>query len=450
MGFVPIGERETAEMLRAAGAASFDDLLVDIPQALRLARKLNLPEPLCEMEARAHLKRLAGLNAPAEGYTCFLGGGAYDHYVPAIVDEIASRAEFYTAYTPYQPEISQGTLQSIYEYQSLITRLTGMEVSNASLYDGGTALAEAVLMAVAISGRKEAVVSGCLNPMRLAILKTYLKATGIDLKVTGRKRGLTDADEVRSLASKSTGCVVVDSPNFFGVVEDCAAIGEAAKPVGAVFIAAVDPVSLGILASPGECGVDIVVGEGQGLGNYLNFGGPYLGFMAAKREHIRRLPGRIVGKTVDSRGRTCYCLTLQTREQHIRREKATSNICTNEALVALRAAVYLCWLGPDGIRQLGETCLAKAVYAGKALASRGLKLEFAAPFFREFVVRLPFDATGAVKMLAAKRILAGIPLGRFYPDLKDCLLVSLTEKRTKAEIDLLAASLGEMVRRGEA
>jgi glycine dehydrogenase subunit 1 len=437
-------------MLRAAGAASFDDLLADIPQSLRLGRRLDLPEPLSEMEARAHLKRLAGLNASAEGHICFLGGGAYDHYVPSIVDEIASRAEFYTAYTPYQPEISQGTLQAIYEYQSLITRLTGMEISNASLYDGGTALAEAVLMAGAMNGRKEAVISGCLNPMRMAILKTYLKATGITLKVTGRRNGLTDPDEVRSLVSRSTSCVVVDSPNFFGVVEDCAAIGEMAGSQGAVFIMAADPMSLGVLASPGECGADIVVGEGQGLGNYLNFGGPYLGFMAAKREHIRRLPGRIVGKTMDSRGRTCYCLTLQTREQHIRREKATSNICTNEALVALRAAVYLCWLGLEGIKEVGELCLAKAVYAGQAFASRGLHLEFKAPFFKEFAVRLPFDAAGAARMLAGKRILAGIPLGRFYPDLSNCLLVSFTEKRTRAEIDLLVDSLAEMVLRREA
>lgn len=449
MGFVPIGERDKAEMLRAAGAASFDDLLVDIPQALRLNRKLNLPEPLCEMDARAHLTRLSGLNAPADGFTCFLGGGAYDHYVPAVVDEVASRAEFYTAYTPYQPEISQGTLQSIYEYQSLVARLTGMEVSNASLYDGGTALAEAVLMAAATNGRKEAVASGCMNPMRLAILRTYLRATGISLKVTGRKDGLTDPDEVRSLVSKSTACVVVDSPNFFGIVEDPAPIGEAAKSVGAAFIEVVDPLSLGILAPPGERGVDIAVGEGQGLGNYLNFGGPYLGFIATRKEHIRRLPGRIVGKTVDSSGRTCYCLTLQTREQHIRREKATSNICTNAALVALRAAVYLCWLGPDGIRQLGETCLAKAVYAEKALASRGIRLEFAAPFFKEFVVRLPFDALSAVRMLAGKRILAGIHLGRFYPDMANCLLISFTEKRTRAEIDLLADSLADAVRKVE-
>ena len=447
MGFLPIDEDERAEMLRRIGAGSFEELLSDIPESLRLARPLALPGAVSELEAWARFRALAAAGASAETHTCFLGGGAYDHYVPGVVDEISSRSEFYTAYTPYQPEISQGTLQTIYEFQSLVARLTGMEISNASLYDGGTAMAEAVLMARAINGRSEVVVSGCVHPSKAAILATYLRAAGIGIKTTARKGGLTDPDEVRSLVGAGTSCVVVENPNFFGAIEECAAVGEVCKASGALFIVSVDPLSLGILAPPSEYGADIAVGEGQGLGNHLNFGGPYLGFMATGRAHIRRLPGRIVGKTVDGAGRSCFCLTLQTREQHIRREKATSNICTNEALIALRAAIYLCWLGREGLREIGETCLSKAVYAEKALASRGIRREFAGPFFKEFAVRLPVEAEAAVRALARKRLLAGLPLGRFYPEMANSLLVSFTEKRTKAEIDLLAESLGSIASR---
>jgi glycine dehydrogenase subunit 1 len=446
MDFVPVGDRERAEMLRAIGAASFDDLLTDIPEELRLKRGLHLPPPLSELEARRHLKHLSETNASADQWLCFLGGGAYDHYVPSVVDELSSRAEFYTAYTPYQPEVSQGTLQTIYEFQSLITRLTGMEISNASLYDGGTAVAEAVLMANAINGRSEIVVSGCLNPMKLSILGTYLKASGIVMRRTGWKGGSTDPDEVRSLVNEKTSSVVIETPNFFGVVEDSKAIAEMARQKGSLIIVSVDPISLGILAAPSEYGADIVVGEGQALGNHLSFGGPYLGFMATKKEHIRRIPGRIVGRTVDRAGKICFCLTLQTREQHIRREKATSNICTNQALIALRAAVYLCWLGKQGITELATLCLSKAVYAQKALASHGFNLDFNKPFFKEFVVRLPLEASLLAGRLVGQRILAGIPLGRFYPEAPNSLLVSFTEKRTKAEIDMLVDTMARTVR----
>jgi glycine dehydrogenase subunit 1 len=449
MGFLPAGEQDRAEMLRAIGVERFDDLLADIPGEARLSRGLDLPPGVSEMEAREHLRRLAVRNASVDQAVCFLGGGAYDHYVPSIVDEISSRPEFYTAYTPYQPEISQGTLQTIYEYQSLIARLTGMGVSNASLYDGGTAIAEAVLMANAINQRKEVVVSGCLNPMKAAILRTYLGATGIQVKVTGRKAGLTDPDEVRSLASAATCCVVLETPNFFGVIEDAAAVGEAAKRAGALLVVSVDPISLGVLAPPSEYGADIAVGEGQALGNYLSYGGPYLGFMSTKKEHIRKLPGRIVGKTVDKVGRTCYCLTLQTREQHIRREKATSNICSNQALVALRAAAYLCWLGRDGLREVATLCLSKAIYAEKAFAARGLKPRFKAPFFKEFALGLPVDADRVAGRLAAKGLLAGVPLGRFYADLATSLLIAFTEKRSRAEIDALVEGVAGTLQREE-
>ena len=447
MGFLPVDEDERSAMLRAIGAGSFADLLADIPESLRLGRPLGLPGPVSELEARACLRSLASSNASCETYACFVGGGAYDHYVPSVVDEISSRPEFYTAYTPYQPEISQGTLQTIYEFQSLIARLTGMEISNASLYDGGTALAEAVLMARAINGRSEVVVSGCVNPSKAAVLATYLKAAGTGIKMASRKGGSTDPEEIRSLVTGGTSCVVLENPNFFGGIEECAAIGQICKTSGALFVVSVDPVSLGVLAAPSEYGADIVVGEGQGLGNYLNYGGPYLGFMATHKAHIRRLPGRIVGKTLDSAGRPCFCLTLQTREQHIRREKATSNICTNEALVALRAAVYLCWLGKQGLREIGEICLSKASYAEKALASRGIRREFSGPYFKEFAVHAPVGAEGIVRALARRRLLAGLPLGRFYPELENSLLVAFTEKRTRAEIDLLAESLGDIVAR---
>jgi glycine dehydrogenase subunit 1 len=449
MSFLPAGEQERARMLRAIGVGRFDDLLADIPREARLSGGLDLPPGISEMEARAHLRSLAARNASADKAICFLGGGAYDHYVPSIVDEISSRPEFYTAYTPYQPEISQGTLQTIYEYQSLVARLTGMEVSNASLYDGGTAIAEAVLMANAINQRKEVVVSGCLNPMKAAILRTYLGATGIQLKVTGRKAGLTDPEEVRALAGPATCCVVLESPNFFGVIEDCAAVAEVAKGAGALLVVSVDPISLGVLAPPSEYGADIAVGEGQALGNHLSFGGPYLGFISTRKQHIRKLPGRIVGRTVDKVGRTCYCLTLQTREQHIRREKATSNICSNQALVALRAAAYLCWLGRDGLREVATLCLSKAVYAEKAFGARGLKPRFKAPFFKEFALALPIDAGGVAGPLAAEGLLAGLPLGRFYPDLATSLLVAFTEKRTRTEIDSLVEGVARTVRREE-
>lgn len=446
MSFLPVGGEGRAQMLRDIGVGSIEDLLADIPADVRLKRQLRLPQPLSELEARVHLKHLAACNASGDQWLCFLGGGAYDHFVPSVVDDLSGRSEFYTAYTPYQPEVSQGTLQTIYEFQSLITRLTGMDISNASLYDGGTALAEAVLVANAINGRREIVVSGCLNPMRLAVLRTYLKATGIAVKATGWQGGSTDPAEVKSLVNDRTCCVVIDVPNFFGIVEDCRAIGEIARACGALYLVSVDPISLGILAAPSEYGADIVVGEGQSLGNHLSFGGPYLGFMATKREHIRKIPGRIVGRTVDKNGRACFCLTLQTREQHIRREKATSNICTNEALMALRAAIYLCWLGKAGLEELARLCLAKAVYAQRAFAGRGLNLEFRGPFFKEFVIRLPIDSRTVVRALAAEHILAGLPLGIFHRDAENSLLISFTEKRTKAEIDRLVDTMARVVR----
>jgi glycine dehydrogenase subunit 1 len=314
-----------------------------------------------------------------------------------------------------------------------------MEIANASLYDGGSAIAEAVLMANATNRRKEIVVSGCINPFRLEVLRSYLRATGFEIKVTGAEKGATDPEEIEELAGPDTCCVVLENPNFFGVIEDAASTGRAAHDHGALFITSVDPISLGLLAAPSSYDADIVVGEGQALGTPLSYGGPYLGFMATRKEHIRRLPGRIVGRTVDADGKTCYCLTLQTREQHIRRERATSNICTNQALVALRAAVYLAWLGKQGLAELAALCLSKAVYAREKLAESGFNLRFERPFFREFIIDLPVPATRMAARLAESRVLGGLPLGDLYPGFENSLLLAFTEKRTRDEIDDLAA-----------
>ncbi len=447
-GFIPGAEREKKQMLDAIGVSSFEDLLADIPAGLRLKGGLKLPPPISEMEARQVLGRLAAGNASAAGWTCFLGAGAYDHFIPSVVDHITSRSEFTTAYTPYQPEVSQGTLQSIFEFQSLVARLTGMEIANASLYDGGSAIAEAILMANAANRRKQIIVSGCVNPFRLEVLKSYLRATGFEIKVTGPDEGFTDPAEIASLVGPETCCVVLETPNFFGLVEDGAAIGAAAHEHGALFIVSADPISLGVLAAPADHGADIVVGEGQSLGTPLSYGGPYLGFMATHKQHIRRLPGRIVGRTVDADGKECYCLTLQTREQHIRRERATSNICTNQALIALRAAIYLSWLGKEGLKELAGLCLSKAVYAREKLVENGFNLRFDKPFFREFVLDLPMSGAEMVEKLAPHKILGGLPLGDIYPGLDNSLLLAFTEKRTREEIDHLAGLMKKIA--GEA
>jgi glycine dehydrogenase subunit 1 len=445
--FVPRSKREKQEMLEAIGVEHFDDLLTDMPDSVRLTGDLGIPPPMSELEAKRFLRGLAGRNAAPEEWTSFLGGGAYDHYVPSVVDHISRRPEFYTAYTPYQAEVSQGTLQAVYEFQSLIARLTGMEIANASLYDSGTALAEAVLMANAINRRDEVVVSGCVNPRRLEVLRTYLRSTGLSIRCSDAGRGYTDPEDVKALIGPRTSCVIMDNPNFFGVVEDGEPLAEIAGGHGALVIVCADPISLGVLRPPSDYGADIVVGEGQALGNRLSFGGPYLGFMATRKQFIRKLPGRIVGRTVDAEGRTCFCLTLQTREQHIRREKATSNICTNQALVALRAAVYLCWLGKHGLKDLAEICLSKAAYAAEALAGAGFRLRFDGPFFREFVVDLPGDLDTFMRGLARQRIVGGIPLAGMFPGFDTSLLMAFTEKHTGLEIDRMVEIMAGLARK---
>jgi glycine dehydrogenase subunit 1 len=444
MPYIPNTPEDQQAMLAAIGVASVEDLFAAVPAELRLQRELNLPPALGELELTEHLGKLAAENESCSQAACFLGGGSYDHFIPAVVDFVAARSEFYTAYTPYQPEASQGTLQAIFEYQTLITQLTGMDVSNASLYDGGSAMAEAVLMARSATGRRGRVVcTQSVHPEYRQIVATYLANLDTELVTVPASEGTVRNEDLAAAVDDRTACVVVQHPNFFGCLEDVRACGEIARQAGAMFVVAVDPISLGLLARPGEYGADIVVAEGQSLGNPMSFGGPYLGILACREQLVRRMPGRLVGQTVDRRGNRCWVLTLQTREQHIRREKATSNICTNQGLLALRAAVYLAAMGPHGIRSVAELCVQKAHYALERLTAAGmLRPAFDRPVFKEFVVRAD-DGRVEQRLQRAfgEGLLAGVPLDRWYPELADCFLVAVTEKRTKQQIDRLAEVL---------
>ena len=427
------------EMLQAIGADSVDQLFDVIPDSMKLDRPLNIPPALGELELTSHMQELARQNTNITENTCFLGAGSYDHFVPAVVDTLAARGEFYTSYTPYQPEVSQGNLQVMFEYQTLICQLTGMDVSNASLYDGGSAAVEAMLMAISITRRNsKIIVLESVHPEYRQIIKTYFATIGTKV-VT-----VSDANEVQAVLDQSTAAVLVQSPNFFGGIEDIQTVAEQVHEVGALLVCSVDPISLGLLKRPGDAGVDIVVAEGQSLGTPLLYGGPYLGIMACREEFVRRLPGRLAGQTVDQDGKRCWVLTLQTREQHIRREKATSNICTNQGLFALRAAIYLSVMGPTGMRDVATLCLQKAHYAQQKLTQLD-RFESIGdqPFFKEFVIRdKQNDIAGLLKKAADFNLLAGVNLGRWYPQLEDCLLVAVTEKRTIHEIDQLVEVLG--------
>ncbi|HIQ20966.1 MAG TPA: aminomethyl-transferring glycine dehydrogenase subunit GcvPA [Planctomycetes bacterium] len=439
MAYIPNTDPERRAMLEAVGAVSLEELFAPIPADLRLQRPLNLPAAMGELELTAHMNRLAAANTSADGAVCFLGAGSYDHFVPSLCDFVGSRSEFSTAYTPYQPEASQGTLQAMFEYQTLVARLTGMDVSNASLYEGASAAAEAVLMALAATGRQQVVTAASVHPEYRQVLATYLANLDVQTATLPTPQGVVDPQELEAQLTPQTACVLVQHPNFFGALEPVERLAELAHRAGAVFIVAVDPISLGLLKPPGQYGADIVVAEGQSLGNPMSFGGPYLGIMACRQEFVRRMPGRLVGQTVDRHGRRCWVLTLQTREQHIRRHKATSNICTNQGLMALRAAVYLAAMGPEGLRRVASLCLQRAHYARQQLAARArLEPVFSAPTFKEFVVRVPGGQVERLLEAARQRgILAGVPLRRWYPQWQDCLLVAVTEKRTKAEIDRL-------------
>ncbi|MCI0547583.1 MAG: aminomethyl-transferring glycine dehydrogenase subunit GcvPA [Candidatus Rokubacteria bacterium] len=434
------------EMLATIGAASIEDLLARIPPKARLSRPLNVPAAMAETDLVRHLRRMAAQDADADSYACFLGGGSYDHAVPSPINHLILRGEFFTAYTPYQPEASQGTLRSIFEYQTMMSELTGMDVANASLYDGASSLAEAVLMAHAVTGRDTTILSAGVNPLYRQVAETYAEGPDLRLRTAMLGDGVTDLDALRKAVNQGTAAVAVQYPNFFGCLEDVRAAAEIAHAAGALLVVAADPVNLGLLTPPGAMGADIVVGEGQGLGVPMSFGGPNLGVFACKQDLIRRMPGRLVGATVDRDGARGFVLTLQTREQHIRREKATSNICTNVALCALMATIYVSILGKEGLRQVGELSTAKAHYLATALAAvPGVRLRFGAPFFKEFALDLPVTPDRVVKRLLKDRILAGVPLKRFDRAMKHTLLVAVTEKRTVEELDAYAAALTRAV-----
>jgi len=444
--YIPATEAEREEMLRVIGVPSVEALFGDIPAAVRLTAPLRLPPPLSDPEVMAHLSALAAKNAHADAAPCFLGAGAYDHYVPSVVWALAGRGEFLTAYTPYQAELMQGELQAIYEYQSMLCELTGMDVANASMYDGASALAEAAVMARDLTRRDEVVVSTAVHPEYRRVLKTYATPLGIRIVEVPHRDGTTDAEAVGAQISERTAAVIIQHPNFFGVLEEGKGLADIAHGRGALLVCGVaEPLSLGLLTPPGAWGADIVAGEGQALGNHLNFGGPYLGMMATRQEYMRRIPGRLVGATVDVDGRRGFVLTLQTREQHIRREKASSNICTNEALLALAAGIYMAALGPQGLRHVAELNLYKAAYAKEAIGGlRGFRVAFDGPTFNEFVVRTSVPPEEINRRLRREGILGGLPLGRFYPDLADGWLLCVTEQRTRAQIDRLVAALEGM------
>jgi glycine dehydrogenase subunit 1 len=434
-------------MLARIGVASIDDLFANIPAELRLARPLDIPPALSEMELQQHIELLASRNQSAADAVCFLGGGAYDHFIPSVVDAIAGRSEFYTAYTPYQAEASQGTLQAVFEYQTLMCQLTGLEVANASLYEAGSGVAEAVLMALGVTQRSgEVLVAESVHPEYRATLATYLANLHCKMRMLPTPDGFLNPDDVKKVANDSTVAVVAQSPNFFGHLEEMQALGEVAHKVGALFIASFDPILAGLLKRPGEYGVDIAIAEGQGLGTPLGFGGPYLGIMACRQEHVRKMPGRLVGQTTDRNGKRCWVLTLQPREQHIARAKATSNICTNQGLLALRAAVFLTALGPRGLHDTAELCVRKAHYAASELCKiPGISLRFRSPFAKEFTLKLPADVKALLAKLRDAGYHAGLPPGRWYPGFGDCLSVAVTEKRTKAEIDGLAKAVRDAI-----
>ena len=465
MSYVPHTAADREAMLAVIGVSSVEDLFCDVPEQ-HLYLDFSLPLPLSEMEVLAELRDLSERNADLDHYLCFLGAGAYNHFVPSVVDHIVSRSEFYTAYTPYQPEISQGTLQTIFEYQSMICALTGMDVANASHYDGATALAEAVIMALNVGRhkKKKVVLSPNIHPEYRAVVRTYTQ--GIDLPILGdddrsvepfgypqdrrsRRSPANDFQTLQGMIDQDTCCVDVQNPDFFGQLgapSEMQALADAAHAVKALFVVVADPISLGLFKPPGDYGADVVLGEGQPLGNALNFGGPYLGYFACRQAYARKMSGRLVGETVDNRGQRGYVMTLVAREQHIRRERATSNICTNQALNALAAGVYLAAVGKRGLRQVAELCYHKAHYAAQRIAGLpGFELAGKGPFFKEFAVRCPLPVHVLNdELLAEWGIIGGLDLGRFYPDREGQALFCITEMNTKDEIDCLVEALEEI------
>ncbi len=436
-------DQEVKDMLSVIGVKTIDDLFADIKPQHR-PKSFNLPQGLSEYDVMRRVTDLALKNNVH--LVPFIGGGYYDHYIPSAVGALTSRGEFYTAYTPYQPECAQGTLQALFEYQSNMCALTGMDVANASLYDGGTALYEAMQMAIRISGRTKVIMDGGVSPIYRKILKTYTHHLSYQFEETPVVHGQSSRVEIDKLLDKNTAAVILQNPNFFGAIDDFSDIVAKAHSVGALVIMSVYPISLGLLKTPGAMGADIVTGEGQSLGLPLNFGGPYLGFMAVRKQYVRKMPGRIVGETVDKQGRRCFVNTLQAREQHIRREKATSNICTNVSLCAVQAAIFMAMVGKGGFKELAQLNLDKAEYAKQCLSKiKGVEVKRASPTFNEFTIHLPKDASEVVGAMIKKGFAAGFPLGRYYKGMERYLLVAVTEKRTKEEIDRYVKALSDVL-----
>jgi glycine dehydrogenase subunit 1 len=441
MGYSPNTPEEIREMLAVIGAGSVEDLFSVIPEDLR-AKSFELPAGMSEFELMGIMRAKA--QTGGTGVVPFIGGGIYDHIIPAAVDHLAGRAEFYTAYTPYQPECSQGTLQALYEYQTAICRLTGMEASNASLYDGGTAVAEAALMALRVTGRNSVVLDASVNPLHREIVRGYLASLSAGVVEVAPQGCDAALEQLMASITEETAAVVVQNPNFFGSVADFSALAAKAHELGALLIVSCYPIALGLVKSPGEMGADIAVGDGQSLGNTLSFGGPYFGFIATRKRFIRNLPGRIVGETVDKQGRRGFVLTLQAREQHIKRHKATSNICSNQSLCALRGLIFAAALGKKGFEDLAELNFDKAQYAKGVLSGiKGVSVLNAGPTFNEFTLALPKATEQVVAELLDMGFAAGVPLGSYYPGMEHAIVVTVTEKRTKAEIDALAGLLEE-------
>lgn len=446
--YLPMTDQDRSDMLSTIGAASVEELFRDIPESIRYRGTLPMSGALDELSLMKHMKRLASRNADTGQYASFLGAGLYDHHVPVVINHIISRSEFYTAYTPYQPEISQGELQAIFEFQSYICELTGMKVANASMYDGATALAEAGALAAGATQRKQIVISRTVHPEAREIMRTAARGMNLTVTEIDYADGVTDLERLEAAITDDTAAVIVQSPNFFGCIEDIAAMEPLIHSRKGLLVVSTNPLSLGLLEAPGKLGADIVVGDAQPLGIHPAFGGPTCGYFAVAEPLMRRMPGRIVGQTVDRDGKRGFVLTLQAREQHIRREKATSNICSNQALLALCASVYLSTMGKEGMREISRLNLSKSHYAARELAKpEGVSLAFASPFFNEFVLKLPdkTSVTGVNERLLEAGFIGGLDLGRFYPELHHHMLVAVTEKRTKAEIDEFAVRLEELL-----
>ncbi len=440
--YLPMTEQDQKDMLATIGVQSIDELFADIPADVRFKGDYNIKPAATESDLIAEMTSLSAKNANLRDYKSFLGAGVYDHYIPVIVDHVISRSEFYTAYTPYQPEISQGELQAIFEFQTMICEITGMDVANSSMYDGGTALAEAAMLAAGHTRRTQILVSKAVQPDTREILHTYAKGQNLQVVEVETKDGITDLDALEKLIDDQTACVITQYPNFFGRIEDLAKIEQLTHSGKALFVVSTNPLALGVLQPPGNFGADIVIGDAQPFGISTAFGGPHCGYFAVTEKLMRKVPGRLVGQTVDEDGKRGFVLTLQAREQHIRRDKATSNICSNQALNALAASVCMTALGKAGLKEIAIRNIQHTHYAKEALKSVGLTVVHDGPCFNEFIIQLPTNVDTANKQLLQKGIIGGFNLEKDYPELKNCMLVCVTEMRSKAEIELFAKEMG--------